>query len=75
YPPPQSPWWDRFADPGRRGDLQTRFSIEIDGGVSAAHTAHFFDPTRFKPWVAARGSAGAGPVWVESFRPVPPADR
>lgn len=72
YPPPQSPWWDRLADPGRRAELQTLFSIAVDNTVSTAHTAHFFDPTRFGPWVATLGSPGAGRVWVESIAPAAP---
>jgi len=73
YPPPQSPWWDGLADRRLRGELQTRFSIEVGGTVSTAHTAHFFDPTRFEPWVTTRGSPAAGVVWVESIgRPAPP---
>ncbi|MGA2016360.1 MAG: hypothetical protein ABSH26_05350 [Opitutaceae bacterium] len=74
YPPPQSPWWDAVADPGLRGDLQTRFSIAVGGTVTTAHTAHFFDPIRFEPWVTTRGSPAAGTVWVESIgRAGPPA--
>ena len=75
YPPPQSPWWDGIADPGLRGDLQTRFSIAVGGTASTAHTAHFFDPTRFEPWVTTRGSPGAGNVWVEAIATVPAAGR
>ena len=75
YPPPQSPWWDRFADPALRGDLQTRFSIGVAGTVSTAHTAHFFDPTRFEPWVTRPGTPGAGWARVESIGPAAPAAR
>src|ERR1035438_9749330 len=67
YPPPQSPWWDGIADPGRRGDLQTRFSIEVDGTAPATHTARFFDPTRFEPWVTSRDPSGGQAAWVESL--------
>ena len=71
YPPPPSPWWDGVADPALRRDLQTRFSIELGGTRTTEHTARFFDPTRFGPWVAPRDPQGA--AWVESLgsRPVP----
>jgi hypothetical protein len=71
YPPVASPWWDGVADPALRRDLQTRFSIEAAGAAATEHTPHFFEPTRFEPWVT---GAGAGtPAWVESLgaRPVP----
>jgi hypothetical protein len=72
YPPPQSPWWDGVADPALRADLQTRFSIEAGGAASRAHTAHFFDATRFEPWVATAQAAGGRGAWVEAVIPVPP---
>jgi hypothetical protein len=73
YPPPPSPWWDQFQDPDLRVDLQTRFAIAIDGHASAAHTARFFDPTRFEPWFTSRDPAGARDTWVESARSIAPA--
>jgi len=71
YPPPPSPWWDRIADPVLRRDLQTRFSVAIGGTLSTEHTPRFFDPTRFRPWVTSRESAGAGNAWVESLEFIP----
>jgi hypothetical protein len=72
YPPVPSPWWDSVADPALRRDLQTRFSIEVNGSVTTEHTPRFFEPTRFEPWVTTGPGAG-GPGWIESLgvRPVP----
>lgn len=70
YPPPQSPWWDAVADPALRSDLETRFAIVAAGGEASAHTARFFDPTRFQPRVATRGSSGAAGAWVEALGPL-----
>ncbi|HEY5079022.1 MAG TPA: hypothetical protein VII43_04220, partial [Opitutaceae bacterium] len=72
YPPPQNPWWDEIGDEGLRRDLQTRFSISAAGVEGGAHSAAFFDSTRFAPWVGARGAASA---WVESSRNLPPPTR
>jgi hypothetical protein len=71
YPPPQHPWWDRIANPDLKCDLQTRFGIFVDGRQSQAHTVHFFDSTRFEPYVAKRGTVGAGDAWVDSLNPLP----
>jgi hypothetical protein len=65
YPPTPSPWWDAVADPARRRELQTRFSVEVASGTITEHTAHFFEPTQFEPWVTTRGQGG--PAWVESL--------
>jgi len=71
YPPPQSPWWDAISDPALRGDLRTRFAMATAGQQTLAHTARFFDPTRFEPWVATRSSAGPSDAWVEALGPLP----
>jgi hypothetical protein len=71
YPPPPSPWWDRF-DPVLRADLRTRFAITVDGEVSAAHTPRFFDATRFEPWITGRDPSAPQDAWVEWARPVAP---
>jgi hypothetical protein len=71
YPPPQSPWWGEIANPALRDDLRTRFAITATGGEASAHTARFFDPTRFEPWVATRGSPGTADAWVEALGPLP----
>jgi hypothetical protein len=75
YPPPQHPWWDGIADPALRRDLQTRFTLCAGGAGAAAHTAAFFDSTRFAPWVVTRAAAGASSAWVESAGSLPPAAR
>jgi hypothetical protein len=75
YPPPQSPWWDSIADPALRGDLRTRFAMATAGQQTLAHTARFFDPTRFEPWVATRSAAGPSDAWVEALGPLPVPDR
>lgn len=75
YPPPQSPWWDAIADPALRDELRTRFAIASAGQRTLAHTARFFDPTRFQPWVATRASAGASGAWVEALGPLPVPSR
>jgi hypothetical protein len=54
-----------------RDDLRTRFSILASGGGALAHTPRFFDPTRFEPWVATRGSPGTADAWVEAVGPLP----
>ena len=71
YPPPQSPWWDAIVRQALRDDLRTRFSILASGGGALAHTPRFFDPTRFEPWVATRGSPGTADAWVEAVGPLP----
>jgi hypothetical protein len=71
YPPPQHPWWDGIADPEMRRDLQSHFGIFVDRRESEAHTVHFFDSTRFEPWVAKRATVGADDAWVESLAPLP----
>jgi hypothetical protein len=68
YPPAPSPWWDRVGDPALRGDLQTRFSIAVGGTTTTAHTVHFFDPTRFRPWI----TRDAGGARVESLEFISP---
>ncbi len=70
YPPVASPWWDSVVDPALRRDLQTRFSIEVEGTVTTEHTPRFFEPMRFEPWVT---TGPGGPGWIESLgvRPVP----
>ncbi len=75
YPPPPSPWWDQVADRTLRSDLQTRFSIEAGGTATRANTAHFFDPTRFEPWVTTGDVAGGQGAWVESLTPIPVPSR
>ncbi len=67
YPPRQHPWWDGVADPALRADLQTRFSLSVGGVAAGAHTAAYFDPTRFEPWIAARAAHGA--AWIEAVGP------
>jgi hypothetical protein len=75
YPPPQHPWWDAVADPLLRRDLQTRFLISVGGAAYSAHTAGYFDPIRFEPWVVTRAAAAARTEWVESIGPVPNSGR
>jgi hypothetical protein len=70
YPPPQHPWWDGVADPALRRDLQTRFALTAGGASYRAATAHFFDPTRFEPWLVTRESAGGRTEWVEALAPL-----
>jgi len=73
YPPPQHPWWDGIADPVLRRDLQTRFSISVDGIEAEASTPRFFDSTRLEPWVASPvwAAPGAGSVEDLEHLPVP----
>ena len=72
YPPAQHPWWDAISDDGLRRDLQTRFSVAAAGVEGGAHSAAFFDPTRFAPRLGPRGAASA---WVDSSKYLPPPDR
>jgi hypothetical protein len=71
YPPPQHPWWDGIPDTVLRGDLKTRFSLSGGGATGSAHTAAFFDPTRFAPWVVTRADSGGASAWVESEAVLP----
>jgi hypothetical protein len=75
YPPPQHPWWDQVADPGLRRDLKTRFSLSAEGAHGGAHTAAFFDATRFAPRVVTHREAGEATAWVESAKNLPPPAR
>jgi hypothetical protein len=68
YPPPQHPWWEGIADPVLRKDLKTRFFLSAAGASGGAHTAAFFDSTRFAPWVVTHETSGAASAWVESAR-------
>ena len=71
YPPPEHPYWDGIADPSRRLDLQSLFSVDWGPGALSGHSAHSFDASGFAP--AVLGAGGPDPVspFVESVAPVP----
>ena len=73
YPPPEHPYWDRFADPLRRRDLQTLFSVDWGLGVRTAHSSHSFDAAGFEPAVQGAQEADPGSPYVESVHLLAPS--
>jgi hypothetical protein len=59
YPPPQHPYWDRFADPLERADRQTRFSLRAGDQSALAYSEIAFDATGLEPATPAPNEGAA----------------
>lgn len=66
YPPPEHPYWDRYADASRRLELQTLFSLALGSAEYSAHSTHSFDASGFVPAVLGARDSGPGSPFVES---------
>jgi len=70
YPPAESPYWDRVADPAERREEQTRFALAAGARSVVAHTGYSLDPTAFAPFVL--GPESGATAWVAAQRPAAP---
>jgi hypothetical protein len=72
YPPPESPYWDRFPNALERRDRQTRFALACGGRSVAGYSEFSFDATRFEPFELGALEGGvariAAPVEQPSLR-------
>jgi len=66
YPPPESPYWDRFPNALERRDRQTRFALACGGRSVAGYSEFSFDATRFEPFEL--GALEGGVARIASLR-------
>jgi hypothetical protein len=72
YPPAEHPYWDSVGDPAQRRTLQTRFSVEWNGGGTGTSSPHSADPVAFAPAILGSDAASPGVPWIAAYGRVPP---